>query len=243
MFRAAAAVITTSMWTRSRMLDANFAAPNRIVVARPGSRPAPAVAASPGGNRLLCVGVVAPHKGQDVLVRALSGLRGLRGWTCTMIGSLTMAPGYVKALRRSIADAGLRERITLTGTLDETSLRTAYRHTDLLVHPSLGESYGMVIAEAQAHAIPVIASHIGGVSEAVLNRETAHLVPAANDSALRSALTSWLSDPMLRDRMKTAALEARTAAPTWRDTANAILGVCDRLTSRREASGNGREVA
>jgi len=75
---AARAVVTTSDWTRRELLDRYQLEPHRVHVAHPGTRRAPLSAGTADGGRLLAVGALAPHKGQDLLLTALAGTASLR---------------------------------------------------------------------------------------------------------------------------------------------------------------------
>ena len=70
----ARAVVTTSAWTRERLLDRYRLPPERVHVARPGADRGEEAPGTPGGGRLLCVGAVVPHKGHDLLLDALGGI-------------------------------------------------------------------------------------------------------------------------------------------------------------------------
>ena len=77
-----------------------------------------------------------------------------------------MAPDFVEALTAVIDAAGLAGRIRFTGVLTGPALAEAYADADLVVLPSRTESYGMAVAEALAHGVPVLAAsstdtHIG----------------------------------------------------------------------------------
>lgn len=220
--RSARMIVATSEWTRTELAAQGAADPGRIVVAHPGTDPAPATIASNDGGRLLCVGVVAPHKGQDLLVRALAGFADRPGWTCTVAGSLRADPGFADALA-SVADAaGIADRIVFPGVLAGDALERAYANADLLVQPSRGESYGMAIAEAIAHGVPVLATAVGGVGEAIPVRDAAMLVPPGDPWALHVVLQQWWSDPVRRGAAKAAALVARSAGRSWADAAAVI---------------------
>ncbi|MEN2742265.1 glycosyltransferase family 4 protein [Microbacterium sp. X-17] len=216
--RAARRIIATSAWTRSQLLEQDAADPHRIVVARPGVDPAPATGASAGGGRLLCVAAVAPHKGQDLLVRALAGFADRDDWTCTLVGSLTVAPDFVAALTAVIDAAGLAGRIRFAGVLDPRALAEAYGEADLVVLPSRSESYGMAVAEALAHGVPVLATGVGGLPEAIAREDAAMIVPPDDAWALRVVLQQWWASAARRDALKAAALEAREAGRRWEDT-------------------------
>ncbi len=221
-FRAARYVIATSGWTRAELIEQDVAEPHRIVVARPATDTAPATTASDTGGRLLCVATVAPHKGHDVLVRALAEFADVGGWTCTIVGSLLAAPEFVGELTAAIASAGLTDRITFTGVLTGAELADAYALADLVILPSRTESYGMVVAEALARGIPVLATRVGGIPEAIAGSEAGMLVPPDDPWALDVVLRQWLASPARRASLKAEALKARQTARTW-DTTTAIV--------------------
>ena len=164
---AASAIVTTSAWTRRRLGELYALPAQRIHVATPGVDPA-ATASGSGtdGGELLCVAAVTPGKGHDVLVEALSGLTGL-SWRCACVGSLERDPGFAETVRAAARDAGVAHRIAFTGPRTGAALQRSYAAADLAVLPSRAETYGMVITEALARGLPVIASEIGGTPEAL----------------------------------------------------------------------------
>lgn len=216
--RSVRRIVATSAWTRSELLEQDAADPHRIVVAHPGVDPAPATTASAGGGRLLCVAAVAPHKGQDLLLRALAGFADREDWTCTLVGSLRVDQDFVAALTAVIDAAGLAGRIRFAGVLDPGALSEAYGEADLVVLPSRSESYGMAVAEALAHGVPVLATGVGGIPEAIVREDAAMIVPPDDAWALRVVLQQWWASAARRDTLKTAALEAREAGRRWEDT-------------------------
>ncbi|MGY1739518.1 MULTISPECIES: glycosyltransferase family 4 protein [unclassified Blastococcus] len=221
---AARAVVTTSGWTRARLLELHGPAAGRVHVARPGTEPAPAAPGTPAGGRLLCVGTLSPLKGQDLLLAALAGLAG-PPWRCTLVGRADRDPAFAAALERRVAAAGLAGRVRLTGPAPPAALARAYAAADLLVVPSRAEAYGMVAAEALAAGVPVLAAAVGGLPEAV-GRTAAGvpglLVPPGDPAALAGALARWLGDADLRARLRAAAMERRAALPGWRETGAAV---------------------
>jgi glycosyltransferase involved in cell wall biosynthesis len=218
----AAAIVTTSEWTRRRLVDLYALPAARISVATPGTDPAPVTAWSDSGGRLLCVAAITPNKGHDVLVDALSRLTdGL--WACALVGSQTRDPEFVARIRTEIARRGLAERVRLVGPRTGTDLADAYAVADLLVLASRGETYGMVLTEALARAVPVLVTDVGGVREALGAGEVpGFLVPPEDPAALAAALTAWLGDATLRDRLRRTAAQRRTTLPTWAETAELV---------------------
>jgi glycosyltransferase involved in cell wall biosynthesis len=238
--RMAQRVIATSRWTRAELIAQDAADPHRIVVAHPGTDPAPATTASESGGRLLCVGSVTPLKGHDLLVRALADFADVDGWTCTVVGSLRAAPDHVAELRSAIASAGLTGRIEFTGVLTGDALQDAYSRADLVVMPSRSESYGMAVAEALARGIPVLVSGVGGVAEAIAGSAAGMIVPPDDPWALSVVLRDWWTSPAKRGDLKAAALEARAAARPWSATTAIIASV---LAETSCGTGGSSEVA
>ncbi|WP_027347177.1 glycosyltransferase family 4 protein [Hamadaea tsunoensis] len=227
----AAAVVATSEWTRHELIRLYALPPALIHVARPGTDPAAEAVPREAGSRLLCVAAVTPNKGHDILVSALAALAG-EDWTCVCAGSLTKDAAYADALRDRVAALGLAERILFTGARVGADLETAYLEADLLVLPSRGETYGMVVAEALAHGVPVVATDVGGVPEALGGtpaRRPGLLVPPDDPGRLAGALRDWLADPGLRAALRRAALDRRPDLPGWPETtrriAEALIGV------------------
>jgi len=184
---------------------------------------------------LLSVATVAPHKGQDLLVRALADVADVEGWTCTIVGSLRAAPGFVAELTAAIASAGLADRVTFTGVLTGRPLQDAYARADLVILPSRSESYGMAVAEALARGIPVLASDVGGISEAIAGSGAGMIVPPDDPWALDVVLRQWWASPARRQELKAAALAARGAARTWSAT-TAIIASTLAETARADAT-------
>jgi glycosyltransferase involved in cell wall biosynthesis len=218
---AARAVVTTSRWSRDQ-LDA----PVPAYVATPGVDPAPLARASAAGDRLLCVGPVTRHKGHDRLVEALATIPDL-WWRCLCVGPLHRDPGFVERLPRM-------DRVRYAGPLVGTRLARAYADADLLVLPSRAETYGMVVTEALARGIPVLATAVGGVAEA-LGRAPDGSLPGMliEPTGLAGALRCWLTDPTLRDQLRASALGRRQTLSGWELTARRVAGV---LTDLRSAA-------
>jgi glycosyltransferase involved in cell wall biosynthesis len=221
-------VVVTSHWTQAWVLDHYGLADDRVHVAVPGSDPSDLAPGTTSGGELLCVGAVTAAKGHDVLVDALALASDLR-WLCTCVGSLGLDPVFVDRLRDRAAQHGISRRISLPGPRAGAELEAVYQRADLLVLASRAETYGMVVTEALAHGIPVVASGVGGVAEA-LGRgpdgaRPGLLVPPGDATALGAALRSWLEDAGLRRSLRMAARQRRTALSGWDETAARISRV------------------
>jgi glycosyltransferase involved in cell wall biosynthesis len=226
---SAAAVVTTSQWARSRLIARHGLQPARVHVAAPGVDPAPPAAGSHDGGRLLCVGAVIPAKGHDLLLTALAAVAD-RSWRCVCAGSLDRAPAFVSALRRAVLATGLDGRIAFTGPLGGPALDDAYAAADVLVLPTRAESYGMVVGEALARGLPVLASDVGGVPEALGTTAAGRpglLTPAGDVAALAASLRRWLDDAGLRARLQRAAHRRRADQARWAATAGRVARVLE----------------
>ncbi|HEX6150444.1 glycosyltransferase family 4 protein [Nocardioides sp.] len=232
--RSATAVVTTSRWTRRWLLSRHRLDPSRVHVAAPGVDPAPAAVGTPEGGALLCVGAVVPAKGQELLVRALGEVADLR-WRCVCVGSQDRDPAYVAGLRATLRAAGLGDRVELTGPLTGARLAAAYAAADVLVHPSRTETYGMVLTEALARGLPVLACDVGGVSEAVGTapdgRLPGVLTPADDPVALARSLRGWLTDDLLRRRLRAAARGRRVELAGWPATGRQVARVLEEVAA------------
>ncbi len=223
---SARAVVTTSAWSRGWVLDA-YAPRCPVHVAEPGVDPAEVAPGSADGEQLLCVAAVTPDKGHEVMLTALADLLHLP-WSLTCVGSLARDRTHAEAMQRLAVELGVAERVTWTGALDRDELDKAYASADVTVLASRAESWGMVVTESLARGVPVVATDVGGLSEALGTSplgEPGLLVPAGDTSALSTALRRWLSDPALRVDLRSAALARRTALTGWSVTAEKVADV------------------
>ena len=214
---AARAIITTSAYTRRMLLDHYPLAAGAVHVATPGVDEAGLAPGTPNGGALLCVAAVTPNKGHDVLIAALTRIAD-RSWACVCAGSLDRDPTYVERVRSVTRDAGIEDRVRFVGALDAPALDHAYASADVLVLASRAETYGMVVTEALARGLPVVASDVGGVPEALGGGGTALpgvLVRPDDPEALAHPLAAWLDDAHLRSRRRRAAEVRRASLTGW----------------------------
>jgi glycosyltransferase involved in cell wall biosynthesis len=200
--------------------------PERIAVVEPGTDPAPLPPpkARPAGPvQLLCVATLTPRKGHALLLQALAGLTRLP-WVLHLVGSAERDPGTAARLQALAAPLG--ERVVWHGELPGPALRAHYLAADVFVLPSLYEGYGMVIAEAVAHGLPVVTTD-GGALAHTLPAGAGLQVSAGDGPALQAALERVLSDAGLRERLAAGARQAAAALPTWAQQAARYAAVLE----------------
>ena len=116
----------------------------------------------------------------------------------------------------------------MLGTCSRAAVLQAYAAADLLVVPSRAETYGLVVGEALAAGVPVLATAAGGLPEALGSTADGMpglLIPPEDPAALATALARWLTDDGLRRRLRAAALRRRATVPDWRSTGARIRAV------------------
>lgn len=170
--------------------------------------------AIPAARRLLlCVSRIDYQKNQLGLVEAFAELLPHQpDLHLVLIGPITVA-SYHRRLRARIAELGLEQHLTLVPGLnhDDPLLTAAFHAADLFCLPSLHEPFGIVILEAWAAGLPVVASRIGGVpSFTVDGVDCLHSDPH-DSSHLARQIDRLLRSPTLAQRLSAAGLhKART---------------------------------
>jgi glycosyltransferase involved in cell wall biosynthesis len=239
--RAVSAVIVTSSWSAQRLIRHHGLPADRVHVAPPGVDVAPV--ADGGGARLVCVAAVTPHKGQDVLAQALAEIKDLP-WSCECVGPLVRDPEFAARLRGLIGEYGLTERMILTGPRTGPDLAATYAAADLVVLPSHGETYGMVITESLARGVPVLATAVNAgpdtLGQAPDGSVPGMLVSPGDPVELAAALRRFLTEPDFRQRLKESALARRTTLTGWDTTARLLGQVLERLERGPKCAASAR---
>jgi glycosyltransferase involved in cell wall biosynthesis len=220
-------VVVTSASTASDVA-AMGVAPARIAVVEPGTDPVPrppesGAASRAGAVRLLCVATLTVRKGHAVLLRALARL-GALDWELHNVGSLDRDPDTAARVMALAATPPLAGRVWWHGEVDAAALQTHYAAADLLVLPSLHEGYGMVVAEALAAGLPVLASRAGALAHTV-PAGAGLLVPPGDATALQNALARLITEPGLRTQLAAGARAAAGRLPTWAQQAARFAAV------------------
>jgi glycosyltransferase involved in cell wall biosynthesis len=180
------------------------------------------------------VGRLASEKNQVLLVKALAGLLGERA-RLVIVGDGPEAG----AIASAIAEAGSKPWVHLAGArADVPRFLAAF---DVFALPSLSEGLPLVVLEAMASGLPVVASAVGGIPDVVEEGATGTLVPPADVDALRAGLVELASDRALAATLGARAREVArarysldTMARSYMDLYRHVLAASTRRAPRGE---------
>lgn len=175
-----------------------------------------------GRGPLLFVGALLPVKNPDLLVRAYARAAGRIGRPLHIAGE-----GPMRAEIEELAAAlGVSDRVRFLGRLSRAEVGEAMRRAHALVLPSRHEGMPIVVIEALASGLPVVASAVGGIPELVRDPGLGVLVDPGDERALADALA--VTSAHQWDRRSIA---ARAPVLTWQDNARILAGIYDRARS------------
>ncbi len=230
------AVVAISEGVRAMLIESGVA-PARISVVPSGveaDRFAPSAEARTRVRRqyaapddacvLIVVGALAVRKGHDVLLDALARLGDP-----TLVVWCAGAGAARAALEAQRATLGLDAQVRFLGRVDDVAGLLA--GADVMVMPSRQEGLGVAALEAMAAGLPVIASRVGGLPEAVVDGDTGLLVPADDAAALAAAIARLAGNRDLRRRLGAAGAARVRTRFTMGAMAAATLAVYRRVAA------------
>ena len=197
--------------------------PNGVDV-RAFARPGPPVEGLPVGRKILWVNRLDPQKGFEIMVRAFEMLAS----QLEDVRLLVAGDGRDRVVVRSLPPS-VRGRILRLGSVPHAELPRYHAAADVFASPAVGqESFGIVLVEAMAAGVPVVATDIPGYREVVRDGVDGLLVPANDATALASAIRRVLSEPALASALASA---GRTRAETysWDAVVPRLEAVYDRV--------------
>lgn len=213
----ASRLIIVTGHTTVKMLNNYKIKRDKIVVVEPGTERAPLTRGSKNSTlNLLSVATLNPIKGHEILLKALASIPN-RKWKLTCVGSTTRHPDTTNRLRAMVYRLGLENQVLLTGELDAKRLSYCYNSSDLFVLATRQETYGMAVAEALAHGLPVVSTTSGAIPNLVGNH-AGILVPPGDTKALSNALERIINNNALRIKLTQGARLVRKQLAGWEQT-------------------------
>lgn len=198
MARFANRIIAVSDYDRQLALNAGVGSPALITTIHNGM-PSVTVSSPPTAHknavpRIIMVARFDAPKNQKDLLLALHSLKD-QPWQLELVGD-----GALLAQTRALADyLGLADRVEFPGTCNDVAERLA--RSDIFALVSNWEGLPLSVLEAMRAGLPVVASDVGGVSEAVIAGETGLLAARADTTTLAAHLKSLLDSPDTRQKM------------------------------------------
>jgi glycogen(starch) synthase len=159
----------------------------------------PAFVADPAALHGISVGRLEENKGFEVLLRALASVSDelSETWSWVFVGEGTLR----SHLESVAASLGLGQHVIFAGALSDPELHTLYSMSNLFAHPALYEGSSLVTLEALAHALPIVASAVGGIPDKVMDGETGFLVSPGEVGELGARIAWLASRPDTRRQM------------------------------------------
>jgi glycosyltransferase involved in cell wall biosynthesis len=191
-------VFAVSEQVRRHCIEVDGIEPVRVETIHNGiaisSREAPHPAIH-GGPRVTTVGNIRRVKGHDIFIRAAAiVLKQCPDASFSIAGSI-LEPDYFQELEALIEELDISEQFRLTGPTSRAAVHL--QSNDIFVLPSRSEGFSNAIIEAMSESLPVIATDVGGNSEAVVNKLSGFIVAADDVLALTDAITILCLDPKL----------------------------------------------
>lgn len=221
--RSADILISISPHTRDTLLSMGRKKDD-IVLAPPGlnCKVAEYKLISDSPIEILAVCSIEPRKGILEMVHALHG-SGLTEARMTIAGELNMGSDYTRGVFRLIQDLELESRVLLPGRLDDNELHEFYGKADVYMLLSKWEGYGMSIAEAMAHGLPIITTNAGAIPYLVDHGVSGMMVDPEDWRKAAKYLRDLFSKRELRESLSKSALVAARDFPSWEETTTRVF--------------------
>jgi glycosyltransferase involved in cell wall biosynthesis len=184
-----------------------------------------------GSFRLLLVGHWTPRKGILLALEAVARVR--TSVTLDLVGEQDRDAEYAAQVHPALQDRRLIGRVRVHGRVPDDELTGLFSDVDALLLPSTHEGYGMVLAEALAAGLPIVATRVGAVPEVVRDGSEAELVPSGDVAALAQAIERLAADPVERSRRSRLAQERARTLPRWEESIDAFAGHLQGMLVRR----------
>lgn len=247
--KAASALIANTDAEAASLVSLYDACPDNVYVVTPGvdlERFTPgkgraaareALNIAPDAILLTFVGRIQPHKGPEVLVRAIAEMVShtphLRAKLALVIigGASGNKSNEPERLRMMAKFLGVEDIVHFKPPVLRTELPDWYRASDLVCVPSYSESFGLVALEAQACGTPVVATAVGGLRTAVADGISGSLVDGHDPKAWSAVISRLIAEPQRRILMSIGAVD-HASHFGWEATARRTLEVYDHVISQ-----------
>jgi glycosyltransferase involved in cell wall biosynthesis len=174
-----------------------------------------------GNPLILHVGTFEHQKGQDILIEAFPKV--LERYPEAHLFLLGKNGSTGGAMRDLISSKGLDAKVRMVADVPHAAIRLWMKRANLFVFPSRKEAFGIVLLEAGACQLPVVATAVGGIPEVIRDNVHGRLVPAEDPGALANAMLELLDNPQERDRLARNLRDRVGAEFTWKRASDEYL--------------------
>ncbi len=164
-------------------------------------------------SKLLSIANFTSNQGHLTLIKALTALKN-KDWELHCYGNLSFDEEYVTELQMMIRRNGLKEKVWIHDPVSGKELSDVYLNSDLFIHASNFETYGMSVVDALAHGIPVITSTGGGICETVPAKMGQYFNPG-DVYVLQTIIEELFENPQLYKTLYTEASTYHNQANSW----------------------------
>ncbi|MBV9083109.1 MAG: glycosyltransferase family 4 protein, partial [Acidobacteriaceae bacterium] len=174
-----------------------------------------------GLRRVLHIGTFEHKKAHDVLLTAFAELvRSIPDASLVLVGGMGETLESTRALIRELR---LDQRVQIHVNVPHEQIPDFMAKADVFVLPSRSEPFGIVLVEAGAAGLPVVASRVGGIPELLEDGQTGLLVPPDDSAALAAAMQRLLTDSVLAQKLASAWHDGVVSSWTWKQACDKYL--------------------
>jgi len=187
-----------------------------------------------GGEYLLFVSSLSPHKNVPFLIRVFAEIAKRRGGTKLVIVGRSVRGSQVE-LQELARQLGLSDRVVFTGAVCDADLSDLYAHASVFVFPSRIEGFGLTPLEAMAHSVPLVVSDRTSIPEVV--GDAGIVLSLRDEKPWVDAILRILEDEDLRNELSRRSSE-RAHLFTWRRAAEVTLSSFKEVLQHEAGSGS-----
>lgn len=229
--RKADKIVTVSKTTQKRLYDLNLGLKN-IEIVNPGldvdKLPDNYKKRFPDKLKFLFIGTLEERKGLIYLIEALS-LLNEKDFELNVIGETSNSTEYLNLIKDKIKSKNLTEKINFIGKVDRKELKSYFLNSSIFLFPSLWEGYGMVVAEAMAYGLPVIASKIPAITELIDHNVNGILVDVKRPELIFEKINILLSEIGLSEKISNNAILKSKKFPDWNQISERIYKIVNEI--------------
>ncbi|HXY13060.1 MAG TPA: glycosyltransferase family 4 protein [Terriglobales bacterium] len=192
----------------------------------------------PLGRMVTFIGYLRPEKGIEFLLEAFAGLQR-RDTSLCVVGDGPLRDSLIARVKQ----LGIADNCVFAGKRPHSEIPLWISGSDCVVLPSLSEGFPTILPEVMLCGVPIIATAVGGIPEAIWHGETGLLVPSRDSSAITKSLANILSDEQLASRIANRARDMAKRSLTWEANARRMIDVYENVVRQADPcaiTGDGR---